>query len=78
MRTTVDLPDALLERARPLLAARHMTLTSLFVQALEQLVCAEAPSFKLRDSTDGYPAGDQQVSSEQINLAVDEFNEPAR
>lgn len=79
MRTTVDIPDALLERARPLLAARQMTLKALVVDALERLVGAEAPSFKLRDASVGYARGaDNEVSNDEINRAVDELNDQAR
>ena len=79
MRTTVDIPDALLERARPLLAARQMTLKSLVVDALERLIGTEAPSFKLRDASVGYASGEgKKVSNDEINRTLDEINEPAR
>lgn len=79
MRTTVDIPDALLERARPLLAARQMTLKALVVDALERLVGTEVPSFKLRDASVGNARGaDNEVSNDEVYRAVDELNERAR
>lgn len=57
-----------------------MTLRSVVVDALERLVSStEARPFKLRDASVGYGRGDgEQVSSEEINRALDELNEPRR
>ncbi len=75
-RTTVDIPDALLERARPILAARQMTLQALVMDAIERLVGTESPTFKLRDASVGYAY--DEVPNDEINRAVDELSERPR
>ena len=48
MKTTIDLPDAVLRQARALAAARGVTLRSFFTEALEE---------QLRHCADGNRAG---------------------
>lgn len=79
MRTTIDIPDALMRRARPVLAKRQMTLRSLVVDALERLLQPEERPFRLRDASAGHPPGaDEAVSNEVINAAIEELGEPSR
>ncbi len=79
MRTTIDIPDALLDRARPILASRNMTLRALVVDALERLLAAKGHRFKLADASVGYEAKPGEgVSAAAVNRAIDEMGEPSR
>ena len=79
MRTTVDLPDALLERVRPVLAQRGLTLRSVVVDALERLLAPESRPFRLRDASAGYTSDPgAAVSNAAINEAIEELDEPSR
>ncbi len=77
MRTTIDVPDDLLKRARPLLAERKMTFRALVIDAVERAIEAPSVSFTLRDAAAGYPGDDGGVSSESINRAIDQAREPS-
>lgn len=74
MRTTIDMPDDLLERARPLLAERKMTFRALVIDAVERVLEAPAVDFKLRDASAGASG---RVSSKAINSAIDKMREPS-
>lgn len=79
MRTTVDVPDALLERVRPVLAQRGLTLRAVVVDALERLLAPEPQPFRLRDASTGYtPEPGTAVPSAAIDQAIDELDEPSR
>lgn len=72
MRTTIDLPDSLLKRLRPILAERNMTLRSFVIDSIEQAMRVEPTAFRLRDASAGYdPQPGESVSSEAINRAID-------
>ena len=77
MRTTIDMPDDLLRRAKPLLIERKMTLRALVIDALERAIEAPATTFRLRDASAGHPAQGRGVSSREINRAINEVREPA-
>jgi hypothetical protein len=75
MRTTIDIPDRLFERAKTELARRQMTLRAVVVDALERMLVPEPQTFQLRDaSVGGYASG--RVSNDAINRAIDDFGEP--
>jgi hypothetical protein len=76
MRTTIDLPDTLLERVRTVLAKRKITLRGFVIDSLERALGAEQPPFRLRDASAGFlPEEGQSVSSSSINQAIDEQRE---
>ena len=77
MRTTIDVPDDLLKRARLLLAERKMTFRALVIDAVERALESPAVPFRLRDASVG-DAGDRSgVSSKAINRAIDEARDPS-
>lgn len=80
MRTTVDVPDALLKRARPVLARKGLTLRAVVIDALERLLAPDAAeAFRLRDASAGYsPGAGAHVSNEEINRTIDDVREPTR
>lgn len=71
MRTTIDVPDDLMKRTKSFLAERNMTFRTLVIDAIEQVLAAPAPSFKLRDASVGWESSDGGVSAEVINQAID-------
>jgi len=76
MRTTVDIPDHLLERVRPHLLKKGLTLRSVVVDALERLMRPSETAFRMRDASVGYRAEPgEEVSASQVNAAIQEFNE---
>lgn len=77
MRTTIDMPDDLLKRARPFLAERKMTLRALVIDALERAIEAPVVSYRLRDASAGCADEDGGVSIGAINRAIDEAREPS-
>ena len=77
MRTTIDVPDDLLRRVRPLLAERKMTFRSLVIDAVERVIEVPAASFRLRDASAGRAIDGTAVSSEAINRAIHEAREPS-
>lgn len=76
MRTTIDMPDELLERVKPLLISRKMTLRALVIDAVERAVAAPSVEFKLRDASAGASASGKGVSGEAINRLIDKLREP--
>ncbi len=75
MRTTIDMPDDLLKRAKPFLAKRKMTLRTLVIDAVERVIGAPPAPFVLRDASAGSGGEEGSVSSEAINRAIDETRE---
>ncbi|MEI6034369.1 MAG: hypothetical protein WCS65_08845 [Verrucomicrobiae bacterium] len=71
MRTTIDMPDDLMARARPILAQRGMTFRALVIDAVEYALEAPAKPFHLRDASSGV-ATKKGVSVQQINRAINE------
>lgn len=77
MRTTIDMPDSLLKRAKGAMAKRHMTFRALVIDALEQSLREDPEPFVLKEASAGYEARKRSgVSSEQINQAIDEQRQP--
>lgn len=75
MRTTVDIPDALMARVKKRLSKRGQTFRSLVVTALEDSLKENPAPFRLRDAAFG-EAGTVAVSTAEINRVVDEQREP--
>lgn len=74
MRTTIDVPDGLLKRAKKVAAERHTSLRMLMVDALERsLADTSSNAFRLRDAAVG--DGPEKISAEQIDQAIDEQRE---
>lgn len=76
MRTTIDMPDDLLKRVKPLLAERKMTLRALVIDAVERAIETPSSSFRLRDASAGREGNNGEVSAETINRAIDAAREP--
>lgn len=77
MRTTIDIPDSLLDRVKQVLQKRKTTFRSVVISALERALEEESAPFTLRDaSVEGDPNG-KKVSTEDINRHIDESREPA-
>jgi hypothetical protein len=77
MRTTIDVPDDLLKRVRPILAERNMTFRALVIDAVERAIQAPLAAFRLRDASAGHGGDDTAVSGEAINHAIDAAREPS-
>lgn len=76
VRTTVDIPDHLLERVKPHLLKKGLTLRSVVVDALERLMRPNETAFRMRDASVGYCAEPREgVNASQVNAAVQELNE---
>lgn len=69
MRTTIDIPDGLIERAKQAAARRKTSLRRIVLDALEQSLRERAAPFRLRDAAAGDPA--IVVPEEAINQAID-------
>lgn len=74
MRTSIDIPDALMERAKRAAARRKTTLRRLVLDALEQSLREGPRRFKLRDAAAGDPA--EVVDAAAINRWIDDQREP--
>lgn len=75
MKTTIELPDPLLEQARRYAAARKMTLKALIEQGLRKVMAdkVDGKPFKLRDGSvkgSGMTPEFQNASWEQIRDAI--------
>ena len=76
MKTTIDMPDEIMARARRAMAKRHVTFRELVVDALQTSLRDDSPPFVLRDAAAGVSRSRQAgVSSEAINRAIDEQRE---
>jgi hypothetical protein len=77
MRTTIDMPDVLMQRAKEAVARRGMTFKELVIDAVEKVLMEEPKPFSLRDASAGCTAvGGEAVSSATINTAIDALREP--
>ena len=76
MRTTIDLPDSLMDRAKRCIAERKVTFRALVISALEQELDEQAEPFLLKDAAVG-AASESVVSSEAINQAIDDQRAPS-
>ena len=77
MRTTIDVPDDLLKRMKPVLAERKMTFRALVIDAVERVIQAPPAAFRLRDASVGDAGEGTTVSSGAINRAIDAAREPS-
>jgi hypothetical protein len=71
MRTTVELPDALLARAKHRAAEKHMSLKEFFIEAIEQKLMAQTKTRRLPPAVGG--AGAPRIgllTPEQIDEAM--------
>jgi hypothetical protein len=71
MRTSIDLPDSLMDRAKRCMIERKVTFRALVISALEQAVAEDAEPFVLHDAAAG-TTGKGIVSCEAINQAIDD------
>ncbi len=73
MRTTIDLPDSLMERAKRCSIERKLTFRALVIFALEQALETSVESFELRDASAGHANGadGNTISNTKINQAID-------
>lgn len=77
MRTTIDVPDDLLKRVRPLLAERKMTFRALVIDAVERVIQSPSAVFRLRDACAGHADEGAVVPSDAVNRAIDAAREPS-
>jgi len=70
MRTTIDLPDGLIQKAKKRMHKTNQTLRSLVITGLEKVLEEEQKPFRLRDASVG-PQDARKVTSEEVNQAVD-------
>ena len=75
MKTTIELPDALLGQARRYAGARNMTMKALIEQGLRKVMVEKKnePKFKLRDGSvkgNGLTPEFQNATWEQIRDAI--------
>lgn len=72
MRTTIDMPDALLKRVKTVAAQNNTTFRALVVNALEQSLDASNKKFYLDDASVGPALPEAEtISNERINEAID-------
>ena len=71
MKTTVELPDSLLERTRIAAARRRTTIKNLIIEGLEAVLREEtsvpAPAAALARLRQGYHLGGQPLSREETH-----------
>lgn len=70
MRTTIDLPDALLAQARRAMAEKKVTFRDLVITALRSHLAQDQGPFRLEDASVG--DGCERVSAEAIQAAIDD------
>ena len=76
MRTTVDLPDSLMNRVKLRLSEQKLSFRALVISALEQALHDEPKPFRLRDAAVG-AASDEKVSNATINRVMDDQRSPS-
>lgn len=77
MRTTIDLPDPLLQKAKRLAAERKTTVRALIIEALQSSLNQRRGKFALRDASFGDAGEGERVSIAAINEAIDLSREMA-
>lgn len=75
MKTTIDMPDALMHRVKMTAAQRKTTFRALVVEALERTLDEPASSFELKDASVGSTRREDVVSSAAINELIDQQRE---
>ena len=72
MRTTIDMPDALMQRVKTVAAERKTTFRALVVDALERSLDPAPKNFRLEDAAVGEsPRKAERIESDAINRAID-------
>jgi hypothetical protein len=77
MRTTIDLPDVILQKAKRLAAERKTSVRALIIEALQASFNQRRVKFTLRDASFGDGGAGEQVSMAAINEAIDASREMA-
>ncbi|MCF6314123.1 MAG: hypothetical protein L3J39_16870 [Verrucomicrobiales bacterium] len=72
MRTTIDLPDALVKRIKFHTTNNKVTFRSLLITALEKELSVEKKPFRLRDASVGNP---QDPSA--FNQTISQYRNPS-
>lgn len=71
MKTTIDLPDAILERTKIAAARRRTSIKSLVIEGLETVLREEAPAAPPADALarlrHGYHLGGQPLTRDQAH-----------
>lgn len=71
MKTTIDLPEDLLERSKMAAAKRRTSLKKLVIEGLEKVVAAEddrpSPTGALARLKQGYNLGKKPLSRDQVH-----------
>ncbi|HEY5894859.1 MAG TPA: hypothetical protein VIT91_16685 [Chthoniobacterales bacterium] len=71
MKTTIDLPDALLERTKIAAARRRTTIKNLVIEGLEVVLQDETPAAPPSDALArlrrGYHLGGQPLTRDQVH-----------
>lgn len=71
MKTTIDLPDEILERTKIAAARRRTTIKNLVIEGLETILQQESPAAPATDALArlrrGYHLGARPLSREQIH-----------
>ena len=72
MRTTIDMPDALMRRVKMIAAKRKTTFRALVVDALERTLDETPSTFELEDAAVGSSSGDSEEEAIVSNAAINE------
>ena len=76
MRTTMNLPDALMDEVRERAKAEHRTVTSLMIEALHDLLAKDRTvSTNYSLPTDGYPNGRMLIDIDDKDAVQELFDE---
>lgn len=71
MKTTIDLPDAILERTKIAAARRRTTIKNLVIEGLEAVLREDAPSIPPSDALarlrHGYHLGGQPLTRDEAH-----------
>ena len=72
MKTTVEISDALLEKARELAAARSTTLRQIFEEGLMKVIDSsdQRPKYKMRDASFGGKGPAPKKTWEEIRAII--------
>jgi hypothetical protein len=80
MRTTIDMPDPILRKAKMIASQKKTTLRMVILEALEQSFTKEKNVFILEDASVGSVPTDraQFVTTSTINQMIDELRDTSR
>ncbi len=71
MKTTIDLPDAILERTKIAAARRRTSIKSLIIEGLETVLREDAPASSPTDALarlrQGYHLGGKPLTRDQVH-----------